>query len=69
MEGDKTHYAICLLKEDNNSGVNGVVKFTQKEGDKVKVEAEVKGLKKGKHGFHVHEFGMFLTFLTLMQAT
>lgn len=28
MEGaNQVHYAVCVLKEDKNSGVNGVVKF------------------------------------------
>ena len=59
MEG-KTHYAICILKEDQQSGVNGIVKFTQQEGGKVRVQAEITGLKPGKHGFHVHEFGKYM---------
>jgi Cu-Zn family superoxide dismutase len=53
----KTHYAICILREDNGSGVNGLVKFSQTEGGKTRVQATVKGLKAGLHGFHVHEFG------------
>lgn len=35
MEGAQTHYAICIMKEDKGSGVNGIVKFTQTEGGKV----------------------------------
>ena len=27
VEAGKVHYAICMLKEDKDSGVNGVVKF------------------------------------------
>jgi len=53
----KEYFAICLLKEDNASGVNGVVKYHQKTGGPTLVFATVKGLKQGKHGFHVHEFG------------
>jgi len=51
------YYAICILKEDNSSGVNGVVRYYQKAGGLVTVQARVTGLKAGKHGFHVHEFG------------
>ena len=50
-------YAVCILKQDQGSGVSGIVKFYQKAGEYVKITAEVRGLKPGKHGFHVHEFG------------
>ena len=55
----ETLYAICILKEDGNSGVNGVVKFVHEPGKKIRVTAEVTGLTPGKHGFHVHQFGKF----------
>lgn len=54
---EETLYAICILNADNNSGVNGVVKFEHVKGQKCKIRAEVSGLKKGLHGFHVHEYG------------
>lgn len=57
METEGTTYAICILHPDSNSGVSGVVKFIQTSGGKTIVNATVKGLKAGKHGFHVHEFG------------
>ena len=57
MESKSANYAICLLKPDLDSGVKGVVRFTQVEGEKTRVQAEVTGLKPGTHGFHVHEFG------------
>ncbi|XP_022121616.1 superoxide dismutase [Cu-Zn] [Pieris rapae] len=46
--------AVCVL----NGDVSGTVLFDQKD-DKapVVVTGEVKGLSKGKHGFHIHEFG------------
>lgn len=49
--------AVCILREDNNSGVNGVVHFVQEEGKNCSIRAEISGLTKGHHGFHVHEFG------------
>jgi Cu-Zn family superoxide dismutase len=49
-------YAICQLRADQNSGVNGIVKLLQ-EGDTTKIKATISGLKKGNHGFHIHEFG------------
>lgn len=47
--------AVAVLKGND---VSGVVKFTQAtENDPVLIEANFTGLKPGKHGFHVHEFG------------
>ena len=63
-----THYAVCVLKADLNSGVNGVVKFVQTEGQKVQITANITGLTPGLHGFHVHEFGNFY-FLIFLQVT
>ena len=57
MEPAKTTYAICILREDGASGVNGVCKFVQEEGKQTRVVAEIQGLSAGDHGFHVHEFG------------
>ncbi|KAG6440852.1 superoxide dismutase [Cu-Zn] [Manduca sexta] len=46
--------AVCVLQGD----VSGTVFFDQKDDSSpVVVTGEVKGLSKGKHGFHVHEFG------------
>jgi len=56
MQADAA-YAICVLNQDLGSGVTGVVKFVQPAGGKTIVNATIKGLTAGKHGFHVHEFG------------
>ena len=52
----QTLHAICLIDSKDNTGVSGVVRFTQ-NGDKTTITATVKGLKKGKHGIHVHQYG------------
>lgn len=45
---------MCVLKGD----VSGTVYFDQNnEKSSVVLTGEIKGLAKGKHGFHVHEFG------------
>lgn len=47
--------AVCVLKGDV---VSGVVHFTQESEDSpTLIEAEIKGLTPGLHGFHVHEYG------------
>ena len=48
--------AIAVLHSTAGSNVTGTVTFT-KAGDEVKVVADITGLKPGKHGFHIHEFG------------
>jgi len=53
-----THKAVCVIKGDKDSGVCGVIHFQQDAEDKpTKICGEIKGLKQGKHGFHVHEWG------------
>ncbi|VDL58254.1 unnamed protein product [Hymenolepis diminuta] len=48
--------AVCVMRGDE--GVKGIVHFEQKsDNDVVRIHAEFEGLKPGKHGFHVHEFG------------
>jgi Cu-Zn family superoxide dismutase len=53
--GDATK-AIAVLHPTTGSNVMGTVTFTA-SGDEVKVVADLTGLKPGKHGFHIHEFG------------
>src|SRR5882724_11500683 len=48
--------AIAVLHPTQGNNVTGTVTFT-KSGDEVKVVADITGLKPGKHGFHIHEFG------------
>ena len=57
MEGGDKTYAVCILKPDGGSGVEGVVKFVQAAGGKTRVKAEITGLSEGLHGFHVHQYG------------
>src|SRR5712675_3191620 len=48
--------AVAVLHPTAGNNVTGTVTFT-KSGDEVKVVADISGLKPGKHGFHIHEFG------------
>jgi Cu-Zn family superoxide dismutase len=48
--------AICILYPTQGNNVSGTITFTQTEKG-VRVVANLQGLSKGKHGFHIHEFG------------
>ena len=49
--------AVAKLESTKGNTATGTVTFTQ-VGDKVRVEANVSGLKPGgEHGFHIHEKG------------
>ena len=52
-----THYAVCIMNPDADSGVKGLVKLTQVHPGKTKIVADITGLTPGLHGFHIHEFG------------
>ncbi|XP_041351834.1 superoxide dismutase [Cu-Zn]-like [Gigantopelta aegis] len=48
--------AVCVLRGDGET--SGTITFKQTNADgPVTVEGSISGLKPGKHGFHVHEFG------------
>ena len=51
-----TNKAICVLYPTQGNNVTGTITFT-KTDDGIKVVADLQGLSKGKHGFHIHEFG------------
>uniref|UniRef100_A0A1L2A726 Superoxide dismutase [Cu-Zn] n=1 Tax=Cyanea capillata TaxID=27804 RepID=A0A1L2A726_CYACP len=53
--------AVCILVGEK---VNGVVKLEQTGDGPVHVKGEIKGLAKGQHGFHIHEFGDYTTGCT-----
>ncbi len=48
--------AEAILESKSGSNVKGKITFT-KEGNMIKVVADIEGLTPGKHGFHVHEKG------------
>lgn len=50
------HSAICMIYPTQGNNVTGKITFTKMEGG-VKIVADLKGLTKGKHGIHIHEFG------------
>ena len=56
MAADEPTKAIAVLGAASGSSVAGTVTFTS-GSDGVKVVADITGLKPGKHGFHIHEFG------------
>ncbi len=48
--------AVAELHGTKGNNISGTVTFT-KEADGIKVVADITGLKHGKHGFHIHEYG------------
>jgi Cu-Zn family superoxide dismutase len=55
--GPRVTHAVAVLQPTKGNAVKGVVKLVQEEG-KVKINAEVEGLKPNqKHAIHIHEFG------------
>lgn len=48
--------AVCVLMPAGDDNVHGLITFEQTD-DGVRVTADVTGLKPGKHGFHIHEYG------------
>lgn len=48
--------AVAVLHPAGGNKVKGIVKF-KRDGDEIKVTADIEGLTPGKHGFHIHEFG------------
>ena len=54
--GGKITRAVAVLHPTQGNDVTGTVTFTQMDNG-VKVEAQLKGLSTGKHGFHIHEYG------------
>lgn len=55
--GSPVTKAIAVLHATKSGGeAHGEVTFTKVEGG-IRVEAEIRGLTPGEHGFHIHEFG------------
>jgi Cu-Zn family superoxide dismutase len=52
----KVTWAVAVLHPFGKGPASGVVYFEQK-GRVVEITGKVMGLKPGKHGFHVHEYG------------
>jgi superoxide dismutase, Cu-Zn family len=48
--------AVCILYPTQGNAASGTVTFLRTEHG-MKVTVDVMGLSKGKHGFHIHEFG------------
>ena len=48
--------AVCVMHSTQGNNVTGTVVFTKTDGG-VKIVADLQGLTKGKHGFHIHECG------------
>lgn len=58
-ESNEVKKAVAVLKPINGSGVSGIVYFNSKEGI-LELIADINGLSKGEHGFHIHQYGNLL---------
>ncbi|PIW69672.1 MAG: superoxide dismutase family protein [Ignavibacteriales bacterium CG12_big_fil_rev_8_21_14_0_65_30_8] len=48
--------AVCLINSTKGHKAHGLIIFSKVENG-IKVVANIQGLKPGKHGFHIHEYG------------
>jgi Cu-Zn family superoxide dismutase len=55
-QSEEVTKAVAVLHPTQGGNVKGVVTFT-KDGDNLKVVADLEGLTAGRHGFHIHQFG------------
>ncbi|MBA2367568.1 MAG: superoxide dismutase family protein [Candidatus Protochlamydia sp.] len=56
ITANRSKKATATIRAFKGNEIHGTVTFTQM-ADGVKIVADIEGLKPGKHGFHVHEFG------------
>jgi Cu-Zn family superoxide dismutase len=57
-KGAQITKAVALLRHTEGSEAKGRVTFTQADNG-IHVAGEISGLTPGKHGFHVHEYGVW----------
>lgn len=53
---DKIEKAVAVIHPTKGHSATGEVTFTVEKGG-IRVVADIEGLKPGKHGFHIHEYG------------
>lgn len=51
-----SHSGVATLKATQGNQVKGTIRFNE-SGGKMRVVADISGLKPGKHGLHIHEKG------------
>ena len=48
---------ICVLTHTKSELIKGTIEFKEINNKNVEISINLKGLKPGLHGFHIHEFG------------
>ena len=52
------HHSGIAVLEPNTHGISGIIRFSEESDKKrMKITYDIKGLKDGEHGFHIHEYG------------
>jgi Cu-Zn family superoxide dismutase len=51
-------HAFARIRSGPGSNIEGVVYFDDEGNGAIRIEASVNGLSPGKHGFHIHEYGI-----------
>ena len=57
IKTDEIKKGIAVL-EPNMHSISGIIRFSEESDKKrMKISYDIKGLKDGDHGFHIHEYG------------
>lgn len=56
IEQPEITHAIAVLHPTEGNDVRGIVYFERAETG-IRIRADIEGLSRGKHGFHIHEYG------------
>ena len=53
----KTYKRAISVLHNNSHNIEGIINFIELPNNKLRINYNIIGLKNGKHGFHIHEYG------------